>query len=188
MKVVIDGNIGSGKTTQLNKLESAGLPVRREPIEKWPLDLYYSDPVRWGFLFQMIILQTLKCENGFMIYERSPISSRDVFWEIMEKTDIEDAVYRKEFDDRAWYPDVYILIDKAPETCYEHLCTRDQAGDSGVTYEYLKQVGDQYEKMFKKLTCVKYKIDGNQPIDTVYSEILNVIKKHNDMFSYNVNR
>lgn len=31
MKVVIDGNIGSGKTTQLDLLEMRGYRVRREP-------------------------------------------------------------------------------------------------------------------------------------------------------------
>ena len=60
MNIVIGGNISSGKTTQLNFLESIGCEVKREPIEKWPLDLYYSDEERWGFLFQMIVLQTLE--------------------------------------------------------------------------------------------------------------------------------
>ena len=51
-KIVIDGNIGSGKTTQLDLLEQQGkYNIKKEPIEKWPLDLYYSDPKRWGFLF-----------------------------------------------------------------------------------------------------------------------------------------
>jgi hypothetical protein len=40
MKIVIDGNIGAGKTTQLNLLESKGFKVHREPIEKWPLELF----------------------------------------------------------------------------------------------------------------------------------------------------
>jgi predicted ATPase len=41
MKVVIDGNIGSGKTTQLGLLEKAGYIVRREPIDQWPLEEFY---------------------------------------------------------------------------------------------------------------------------------------------------
>jgi hypothetical protein len=36
MKIVIDGNIGSGKTTQLGLLEQKGWKLRREPIDKWP--------------------------------------------------------------------------------------------------------------------------------------------------------
>ena len=55
-KIVIDGNIGAGKTTQLNRIEKLGFRVVKEPIEQWPLDLFYSDPERWGFLFQMVRL------------------------------------------------------------------------------------------------------------------------------------
>ena len=56
MKSVIDGNIGCGKTTQLKILENIGFNVRYEPIEDWPLDLFYSDMERWGFLFQIVVL------------------------------------------------------------------------------------------------------------------------------------
>ena len=112
MKIVIDGNIGSGKTTQLDLLDDIGFKVKREPLNQWPLDLYYSDPERWGLLFQLLILQTLKTYPGFMIYERSPISSRDVFWKTMKKTDLENQVYLKEFELQGWFPDVYILISK----------------------------------------------------------------------------
>jgi deoxyadenosine/deoxycytidine kinase len=82
MKIVIDGNIGSGKTTQLDILTNENFQVVKEPIEKWPLDLFYSDPERWGFLFQLIILQTLQClpTDDMVIYERCPLSSKEIFW------------------------------------------------------------------------------------------------------------
>ena len=125
MKIVIDGIIASGKSTQLNLLEKRGFTVKREPIEKWPLDLYYSDPARWGFLFQMLILQTLETLPGFVIYERSPLSSKEVFWEIMEKTEIEDQVYKKAFSKEAWMPDVYIFIDTPVHVAYSRLQNRN---------------------------------------------------------------
>jgi len=178
MKVVIDGNIGSGKTTQLNLLEYQGFVVKREPIDEWPLDLYYSDPKRWGFLFQMLILQTLKTKPGFVIYERSPLSSKEVFWEIMEKTDIEDQVYKKAYEKEAWYPDVYIYIDTTPENCFNQLKQRKQKGDTLIDYSYLETLDKKYKEMLEKITCEKHIVNGNESILEIQA---NIIKKINNL-------
>jgi deoxyadenosine/deoxycytidine kinase len=178
LKIVIDGNIGSGKTTQLNLLEKQGFRVKREPIEEWPLELYYSDPERWGFLFQMIILQSLKTVPGFVIYERSPLSSKEVFWKVMEKTQIEDQVYTRAYEKEAWYPDVYIYIDTMPQLCYEHLKHRTQEGDGAVEYSYLKTLDSKYKEMLNEITCDKYVINGNESIDEINKKINSIISKY----------
>lgn len=180
MKIVIDGNIGSGKTTQLDLLEKQGFTVQREPIEKWPLDLYYSDPKRWGFLFQMLILQTLKTVPGFVIYERSPLSSKEVFWKIMDKTQLEDQVYKAAYEKEAWYPDVYIYIEKTPELCYEHIKKRGQEGDVAVDYNYLNTLDKKYEEMISEITCDKYIINGNDSIEEINKKIVSIIIKYDN--------
>jgi len=53
-RVVIDGNIGSGKTTQLGLLEKKGWKVRRDPIDEWPLEEFYKLNIHrrtnvWGY-------------------------------------------------------------------------------------------------------------------------------------------
>ena len=176
MKIVIDGNIGSGKTTQLDLLEKIGHNVKREPIDKWPLDLYYSDPERWGFLFQIIILQTLVPNEEKTIYERSPISSRDVFWKTMKKTKLEDEIYRKQFDSQAWLPDFYIFIDKTPENCFNQIKKRGQEGDSKISLDYLKELDDNYTLMFKELNCKKIKVDGNDTIENIHKKIVDILQ------------
>ena len=178
MKIVIDGNIGSGKTTQLNLLESIGYDVVREPIDKWPLDLYYSDPERWGFLFQVLILQTLKTYDGFKIYERSPLSSKEVFWKIMKKTPLEDQVYQTEFQYHGWLPDVYIYIDKSPDTCFDHIRSRTQEGDGGVSLEYLKTLDVNYTHMIETIDRSDmrvYIVDGNLTVQQVHNKISEII-------------
>lgn len=178
LKIVIDGNIGSGKTTQLDLLEKQGFRVKREPIEEWPLELYYSDPERWGFLFQMIILQSLKTVPGFVIYERSPLSSKEVFWKVMKKTPFEDQVYTRAYEKEAWYPDVYIYIDTMPQLCYEHLKHRTQEGDGAVEYSYLKTLDSKYKEMVNEITCDKYVINGNESIDEINKKINSIISKY----------
>ena len=176
-KIVIDGNISSGKSTQLNLLENSGYTVRREPIDDWPLELYYSDEERWGLVFQMIVLQTLKTQEGQCIYERCHHSSMNIFWPLMKKHEIEDRVYRTAFEKSGWGPDVYIFIDKNPELCYEHISKRNQSGDTSVSLDYLKRLDKQYQKMFSELGCLKFRVDGNLPIEKVHEEILKILNQ-----------
>ena len=177
-KIVIDGNIGSGKTTQLKMLENKGHNVVYEPIDKWPLETFYSDMERWGFLFQMVVLQTLSVHpEPYTIYERCPLSSRDVFWKTMKKTDLEDEVYQRAYELQGWGPDIYILIDKDPKLCHQHINQRVQSGDGGVTLEYLESLDSNYKDMFESIKCPKYIVDGNQSIEEVSENIQRIISK-----------
>ena len=71
----------------MNLLEKKGLRVFREPIDEWPLEEFYKDPKRWAFYFHMVILQTLRplTTSKTIVYERSLLSSRWVFWPILLK-------------------------------------------------------------------------------------------------------
>lgn len=173
MKIVIDGNIGAGKTTQLNLLESDGFKVHREPIEKWPLELFYSDPARWGLTFQLIILDTLKPVDG--IHERCPRSSRDVFWKGLSKHPEEARVYEWAYNHHGWSPDLYILLDKEPELCMKHIQTRGQNGDSSIGIELLTQLHNDYHEMFENLECPKYCLDASLTPKQLNEKILTIL-------------
>ena len=59
MKIVIDGSIGAGKSTQIDILSKVtGKNVIKEPIHEWPLDLFYQDPSRWGLTMQVAVLNS----------------------------------------------------------------------------------------------------------------------------------
>ena len=178
MKIVIDGNIGSGKTTQLNLLEGKGLKIHREPIEKWPLELFYSDTRRWGLTFQLIVLETFQefAEvDGLHIHERCPLSSREVFWKDLEKTPEEDQVYNWAFDHHGWKPDIYILLNKHPQLCMDHIQTREQVGDTGVGIDLLTRLHGHYEVMFENLTCPKFMLDASETPEKIHENILDII-------------
>lgn len=180
MKVVIDGNIGAGKTTQLNLLETSGWRVKREPIEEWPLEEFYKDKKRWGFLLQIRILQTLLPGKRTTIHERSLLSTRYVFWEHMKQhklvTDWEDKVYVQEYEKYAWYPDLYIFLARTPEKAYEAIQKRRQTGDSAVTLQYIKELDDLYKKMIMNVPCKVHVVNGDRPADEVHQEILSILK------------
>jgi deoxyadenosine/deoxycytidine kinase len=185
MKIVIDGNIGSSKSTQLNLLEKAGFAVKREPIEDWPLELYYSDPERWGLAFQLRVLQShseLIPDVPLCIYERFPSSGASVFWPLMKKTKEEDAVFQHIHNLQKWTPDVYIYLDVPPKLCFKRIQDRNQDGDSSVTLEYLETLDKQYEKMFNELeNCKKYIIDADDSVDAVHDQIIKIIQYHHEL-------
>tara|TARA_B110000977_G_scaffold147510_1_gene186963 strand:- start:2807 stop:3349 length:543 start_codon:yes stop_codon:yes gene_type:complete len=177
-KIVIDGNIGAGKTTQITKLQQLGFCVQKEPIHLWPLELFYSDPERWGFLFQMVILKTLVPRTQeTCIYERCPLSSLKVFWEILKKHPDEDKTYREFYKDYGWSPDVYIYIATPTDVCYERIQSRSQNGDSGVSSEYLKTLDNKYSEMYHSMECPKYMIDGTQSSEIIHKNIINIINE-----------
>lgn len=188
MKVVIDGNIGSGKTTQLNLLEKRGHKVRREPIDKWPLEEFYQDPQRWSFYFHMVILQTLRPlkTQETVIYERSLLSSRWVFWPVLLKKGIvtkqEDETYSKFYEQFVWYPDLYIFLSKSPELAWKHIQQRHQTGDSGVTQEYWLELDEEYKNLIKSVPCKVYIINADRSVEEIHEEISQIILVENELF------
>ena len=86
--IVVEGNIGSGKTTFLNHFadRSEDVEIFSEPVEKWRnvgdgrhnlLGLMYEDPARWSLLLQTYIQLTMlqqharSCDRPVKIMERS---------------------------------------------------------------------------------------------------------------------
>jgi len=193
MKVVIDGNIGSGKTTQLDLLEKKGHLVVREPIDQWPLDDFYKDPKRWGFYFQMAVLKSLRPVKTTrpVIYERCLMSSKWVFWANMVKKGIvtkgEDILYSKFYSEYAWYPDLYIYLSKNLDIAWEHIQARNQAGDSGVTREYLEELDGHYKKMILNVPCKIHVINANKSVDEIHKEICDILVE-NELLVSNAQR
>lgn len=180
MKIVIDGLIGAGKSTQVGIISKlTGHKVVKEPIQEWPLDLFYSDPQRWGFMMQVAVLNSyvkLKFVDG--IFERCPESTRAVFWQNLVNSKIvtqeENNIFQKLFSSMAWDPDVTIFIDKDPQLCFEHIQTRGQEGDTKITIEYLRNLHKLYMDYVKNEKNI-HVINGNQPIEKVTDEILKIL-------------
>lgn len=180
MKIVIDGLIGAGKSTQVDILSKiTGKSVIKEPIGDWPLELFYKDPSRWGFMMQVAVLNSyVKMKESSGIFERCPQTSHDIFWQNLVESKVvtadENTIFEKLYKYHSWNPDVIIFIDKSPEKCYEHIQSRNQAGDTGVSMDYLKSLDVLYTKHFKNNDKI-HVIDGNQSIPDVTRDILKII-------------
>jgi deoxyadenosine/deoxycytidine kinase len=184
--IVIDGNIGSGKTTQLGLLEKKGYRVRREPLEQWPLKEFYENPSRWAFFFHMVLLKTQKPPNIPVIYERSLYSSRFVFWSVLHKqgvvTDKETETYDYFFRKFSWKPALFIYLSKTPELAFQHIQTRGQDGDAGVTLQYLQDLDKEYQNLIKHMPCKVIIVNANKPADEIHTEICQHLVDNDNLF------
>jgi deoxyadenosine/deoxycytidine kinase len=193
-RIVIDGNIGSGKTTQLDLLEKKGWTVQREPIANWPLEAFYKDPSRWAFYFHMVILQTLRPIETTrpVIYERGLMASRWVFWPLMVSkglvTSGEEKTYAIFYEQLSWFPDVYIFLAKNLDLAWSHIQKRHQSGDSGVTRKYLNELDEGYTIMLRNnVPCKVHIVDANRTPEEIHEEICQLLKV-NELFINNEER
>jgi deoxyadenosine/deoxycytidine kinase len=150
--ISIEGNIGAGKSTLLRSLQAQGYKVHFEQIDKWPLDEFYTDPKRWALALQLAIMKSIPYPTEeFVLYERSPLSAMNVFWDMLVETGvvepIEDEIMWHYAEYKMWTPDVIIYIDCPPTQCFENIKNRHQVGDSRVTLKYIKQVENYYKKI-----------------------------------------
>jgi deoxyadenosine/deoxycytidine kinase len=187
--IVIDGNIGSGKTTQLDLLEKKGFRVRREPLDKWPLKQFYDDPQRWAFFFHMVLLKTQKPPGKGVIYERSLYSSRYVFWPVLKKqnivTEFEDEIYDYFWNKFVWKPDLFIYLSKDPELSFQHIQKRGQPGDTEITLEYLRELDTEYKKLVMNIPCKVIVVNANRSPDKIHEEICRHIAENEPLLSGN---
>jgi len=165
MIVVIDGNIGCGKSSLLDALSAQGHVVHKEPIEMWPLKEFYADRKRWALTLQVAVLDSLKACDG--IHERCPESSFAVFWDLLrdQVQTFEDSIVTSLHDNITWSPDLYVYLRSTPEECFKRIQLRGQDGDSHVTLEYLRLLHDKYEEFFKNRPHVL--VDADRPFDEV---------------------
>lgn len=174
----IEGNIGAGKSTVLNKLKC---PVFKERIDEWPLDIFYNDQSRWALTLQIRIIQTSIKPPPNGVAERNPMSALNVFWRHMVDnkivTQLEDDVCRWIYDKFSWEPEFVVYLKASPEKCFSNISKRVQAGDSNVTLDYLKDIDRLYDEYIKSLPADKvYIVDANEDEDTVYNNVRHILE------------
>lgn len=191
MKISIEGNIASGKSTLSLRLQSnTRIPVFLEPVDTWTLlDKFYSDIPRWGFTFNTEVIMSMSewKNNTFnAIYERSPNSCRHVFTQLMHDDSIlcdeELALFDKLFNTFGWDQDVIIYVRTPPEICFERMHKRGRDCEvGGVSLEYLKKLDKKHEDMMNYIRQNKpsikiIEIDGVASADDVFHNVLNILK------------
>jgi deoxyadenosine/deoxycytidine kinase len=195
---IIEGNIGTGKSTFLKKLnEDLDCEIIYEPLEQWVetkdednkniLDHFYKDTNRWCFTFQVNALITRSMsinkpqENKYRFVERSVFTDKLVFAENSYQSgnmnQIEMGLYNKYFD---WIqehfetkPDGIIYLKADPKISYKRIKKRSRDEESIIPLDYIKKIHEKHENWLQNENNVLI-IDANL-------EFENNKKNFNDM-------
>ena len=213
MKFFIEGNIGSGKSTLIDHLNSLdeynnfNIKILKEPVDEWKnfkdkdtdknvLDYFYTDPKRWGYLFQMNAFITRSKlidkykSTKIILMERSVYSDRYVFAKNCHDkgmiTSIEWDTYVNWFE---WLSgmlklngDAYIYLRTSPEKSYERIKKRNREEEKDITLEYITEIHKKHEEWLNKKSDNILILDGDiensqERLENFSKEIINFIKK-----------
>jgi len=195
MRIVISGNIGSGKTTQLHLLQNK-FPsniIFPEDVEEWIkegwLQKFYSNKEKYATGFQFRVLKShikLGTDGGssnFSIIERCPNITEQIFCrQLVEDGAITPAGYRavQEYNKMSgWVPDCYIYIRTSPEICYKRIVERSREAEKGIPLDYLTRLHEKHDAFHLKSHPIAetHVIDGEQPKDVIFKEIMDIISQ-----------
>lgn len=175
----IEGGIGSGKTSLLGRLPTT-LPDGRklitllEPVQQWVdfkssdsevglFELYYNDKRKYGFIFQMLALQTRiedlcrtvrENPGAVIICERCYITDKELFAKMLYDdgyiNELEYKVYLK------WFDFVYntlkmdikgiVYLQVEPAVCAARIMKRNRVGEQAIALDYLQKLHDHHER------------------------------------------
>lgn len=188
----IDGLIGSGKTTLINKclvpyFESKGLRVTivKEPVDEWKelLPLFYADPTKYAYLFQTVAFhdRVRECQDKWKNYSETS----DIF--ITERGMLSDMIFVKTLHEQGhindvelkcymkWWklwgelipfkPDLFIYLSPSMETIMKRVKKRSRPGEEHVSEEYQTMLKKYHDEIFD----VDYFMDT--PVHKIESDI-----------------
>jgi deoxyadenosine/deoxycytidine kinase len=170
--IAVEGNIGAGKSTLINKLKKEHKDVCfiSEPHQRWQnvdgynlLDEFYKDMNRWAYSFQnyAFLTRTEEIEKSFaenkdkslFISERSVFSDFYTFAYICFSMGyINNLEWNMYIHWHNWLTENYvkkvdgfIYLRTQPSVSYDRIKQRSRSEECKVTKEYLKMLHDAHE-------------------------------------------
>ena len=188
--IAIEGNIGSGKSTLVSKLEeifknNTDYYFLQEPVSIWNtikdengvtiLEKFYNETEKYAFQFQMmayisrlsILREALKNKNAkYIITERSIYTDSNVFAKMLyddkKITLIEYTIYKKWFDEFISEIPIskIIYVKTDPEIAHQRVIIRNRTGEQ-IPIEYLTRCHNYHENWLKKQDYEMITLNGN---------------------------
>lgn len=180
---VVEGNIGVGKSTTLDRLRDAGLSVVPEPVDRWvasgALEGYYKGAID-PFTFQCHILQTkaealrsamaLAGPDSIIVMERGFLGDAAVFLRYNVDCGLVSEFQYGVYSDimrslvGEVVPDGVIYLDARPATCCERVQSRGRPGEESVSESLLDKIQGYYEGVISGQPNV-LRVDAENEID-----------------------
>lgn len=162
-RICVLGNMGSGKTTFCRRLAKYwDIPLYEEPVVNNPyLDKYYNDPHQFAFQLQTFMLhnrfiQQLEARGVYDCVFDLSMDGNTVFANVMHNNGYMSSEDFKLFNQMyntyrtlVPQPDIIVYLDCSPKECKRRMSFRGREYEEGVDLEYLEQLRDQYEELYK---------------------------------------
>lgn len=176
--IVIDGVIGSGKSTLIGLLEKylnneLNIPTKAiyEPVDLWnksgALKYFYEDIDKNCYEFQTftyitriesVIKEVVENEScDLFILERSIWTDRYIFMELLREKvgPLRMEMYNKWCDLWAYILPIdiekWVLLDTTLDVSLDRIVSRNRNGEDGISFEYQKELYDKHIDFFNKL-------------------------------------
>ena len=191
--IAVEGGLSAGKSLLLTTLRLSPLVAKyamfvvEEPVAEWQnvdgenlMQLYYSDPMRYAFDFQLHCVYTrlhavrkilaqaaADTRPVLLILERSWHSDVECFAALHYRqghlNHLELNLLRRIVGrDTAFLPplDGVIMVDTCLELAMQRLKVRDRTGESSIQPEYLSQLMHEYNSWLDRAPIPYIRIDG----------------------------
>ena len=179
--LVIEGNIGAGKTSLATLLaEETGSRLVLEAFSDNPfLAKFYKHPDRYAFQLELSFLSEryhqIKTELGHPdLFEQSVISdyflAKSFIFSKYNLKDDEMKLFEKLFSIinlQAPKPDLYVYLHLPVEKLLENIRQRGRSYEKHIRYEYLKEVQEGYFGFFKSQQEMKILVIETSNLDFV---------------------
>ena len=188
MRVCVEGNIGSGKSTALAAVARVRPDAKTfpEPVEEWGdlLGKFYADPAQWALPFSLRVLLSFRgpaacADADLVVVERSPLSCRHVFSQLLfnegKLSQEEWEVFKEYCEVLGWTPDLIVHVHTPADACLERVRARGRPEERGVDLHYLKRLEFQYETMLRYAGVPVVRVDGTQSVEEVANAVAAVI-------------
>jgi len=167
--IVIDGNIGSGKTYILDILRkhyNNNLVIVDEPVANWTLlDSYYEDRQKYATAFQREVIlshysalkdgvdKALRLGVNLIVSERSMVTT-SVFIELNyddgyitddDKTMLYDLI--KERGSGLPLPSSILIMNTDVDICYDRIWSRGRQCEVGIELTYLMKLRAKFDNL-----------------------------------------
>jgi len=180
---IVEGNIGTGKTTFLKALQQtlSNTTIGLEAVDYWQnksndqsiLQNFYQDPHRWAYSMETIALkvriqehlmqQSLKVPH---IAERSIYSGYHCFaknsFEQGFLNQLEWNIYNAWFDfltaQQCLPPQGFVYLQADPELSYYRTIRRKRGAEASISLDYMKQIHEKHESFLVDKTMMHHSI------------------------------
>jgi len=168
--VLVEGNIGSGKSTYLQHFYSHRntVDIITEPVDKWRdlnshnlLQMMYEDPQRWSLTFQTYVQLTMlethikSSVEPVKMMERSLYSAKYCFVENLRKT---GKMFESEYQVlSSWFDfiltckeidlsvDLIVYLQTSPEVALQRVKERSRGEEHLISEEYIRELHSLHE-------------------------------------------